>query len=138
MVGFRFKLELADGTPADPPPHRTAVPNWRPGDTIPRGVGSPLRVIAVRDDNADQTPVLVVEDMSGRRCRERYRTARKIAPSAVLQDCADAPGAIRRSDRVARWRPLLRHSARQSLRDVGQWAQYDDDAHSRSGERRNG
>jgi hypothetical protein len=28
-------------------------------------VGSMLRVIAVRDDNANQTPVLVVEDISG-------------------------------------------------------------------------
>ena len=36
------------------------VPNWRPGDTIPLG-GSVLRVVAIRDDDADQPPVLVVE-----------------------------------------------------------------------------
>jgi hypothetical protein len=62
-MAFLYRLEHADGTPADPPQHRTAVPNWRPGDTIPRGPGTTLRVLAVRDDDADQTPVLVVEDM---------------------------------------------------------------------------
>jgi hypothetical protein len=35
-----------------------------PGDTIPRGPGTTLRVLAVRDEDADQPPVLVVEDMS--------------------------------------------------------------------------
>jgi hypothetical protein len=29
MAGFTFKLEHEDGTPADPPTFRTAVPNWR-------------------------------------------------------------------------------------------------------------
>jgi hypothetical protein len=32
---FTYRLEQADGTPADPPTVRTAVPNMRPGDTIP-------------------------------------------------------------------------------------------------------
>jgi hypothetical protein len=32
---FVFKLEHADGSPADPPEHHTAVPNWRIGDMIP-------------------------------------------------------------------------------------------------------
>jgi len=36
------------------------VPNWRPGDTIPLG-GSTLRVVEIRDDDAEQPPVLVVE-----------------------------------------------------------------------------
>jgi hypothetical protein len=31
---FTVKLEQADGTPADPPTLRTAVPNWSPRDTI--------------------------------------------------------------------------------------------------------
>jgi hypothetical protein len=35
----------------------------RPGDTIPLGTRI-LRVIDVRDDDADQAPVLVVEDLS--------------------------------------------------------------------------
>jgi hypothetical protein len=61
---FRFKLETADGAAADPPTLSTAVPNWRPGDTIPLGRGSSLRVVGVRYDDADQPPVLVVEDMA--------------------------------------------------------------------------
>jgi hypothetical protein len=35
MGAFAFKLEREDGTPADPPTFKIAVPNWRPGDTIP-------------------------------------------------------------------------------------------------------
>jgi hypothetical protein len=46
------------------PTLKTAVPSWRPGDTIPLGRSRTLRVIAVRDDDADQAPVLVVEDSS--------------------------------------------------------------------------
>jgi hypothetical protein len=46
---------------ADPPSLRTAVPTWRPGDTIPLGRKT-LRVVAIREDDADQAPVLVVED----------------------------------------------------------------------------
>ena len=41
---FLFKLTHADGTPADPPTVRVAVPNWRAGDTITVGHRS-LRVI---------------------------------------------------------------------------------------------
>ena len=52
---FTFKLELEDGTPADPPTFTAAVPNWKAGDTIPLGPGRSLRVVAVRER------VLVVE-----------------------------------------------------------------------------
>jgi hypothetical protein len=38
-----------------------AVPNWAPGHTIHFGHKT-LRVVAVRDDDADSPPVLVVED----------------------------------------------------------------------------
>jgi hypothetical protein len=62
MAGFTYRLEQEDGTPADPPTFRTAVPNWRPGDTIPLGAGRTLRVIAIRDNDADQPPALVVEE----------------------------------------------------------------------------
>jgi hypothetical protein len=58
---FTYKLEHEDGTPADPPTLRTAVPNWSIGDTIPLG-GRTLRVVEVRDDYADQPTVLVVQD----------------------------------------------------------------------------
>jgi hypothetical protein len=61
MAGFTFRLEQEDGTPADPPTLRTAVPNWRSGDEIPLG-GRTLRVVALRDDDADQAPVLIVEE----------------------------------------------------------------------------
>jgi hypothetical protein len=61
---FTFKLELADGTPAEPATLKTAVPNWQPGNTIPLG-GRTLRVVAVLDDDADKAPVLVVEDTAG-------------------------------------------------------------------------
>jgi hypothetical protein len=63
MGAFLYRLEQEDGTPADPPTLKTAVPEWRPGDTIPLG-GRTLRVLAVRDDDADQAPVLVVEDLA--------------------------------------------------------------------------
>jgi hypothetical protein len=65
MAVFVFRLETADGTSADPPKLESAVPNWGSGDTIPLGAGKMLRVVDVRDDDADQPPVLVVEDMAG-------------------------------------------------------------------------
>jgi hypothetical protein len=60
-MAFQFKLEHADGTPADPPTFKTAVPNWQAGDTIPLGRRT-LRVVAVRDYDVDQPPALVAED----------------------------------------------------------------------------
>jgi hypothetical protein len=60
MAGFRFRLEMADGAPADPPSLNAAVPNWRVGDEIPLGKQT-LRVIGKRDDDADRPHVLVVE-----------------------------------------------------------------------------
>jgi hypothetical protein len=32
MGSFVYRLELEDGTPADPPTLRTAVPTWRGGE----------------------------------------------------------------------------------------------------------
>jgi hypothetical protein len=63
MTGFLFRLETADGAPAQPSTLSAAVPNWRPGDTIHLGRRT-LRVIARRDDDADRPPVLVVEEAS--------------------------------------------------------------------------
>jgi len=51
-MAFMFELEREDGMPADPPSLRTAVPNWRPGDTIPLGRKT-LGILAIRDDDAD-------------------------------------------------------------------------------------
>jgi hypothetical protein len=33
-MAFLFRLETADGAPAEPPRLTSAVPNWGPGDTI--------------------------------------------------------------------------------------------------------
>jgi hypothetical protein len=60
-MAFLFRLEAVDGTPIDPVSITSAVPNWRAGDSIPLGHKT-LRVVRVRDDDADQPPVLVVED----------------------------------------------------------------------------
>jgi hypothetical protein len=60
MAGFTFTLEQEDGTPADATTFRTVVPTRRAGDTIPLGTRT-LRVIAIRDDDADQPPALVVQ-----------------------------------------------------------------------------
>jgi len=62
-MAFLFKLETTEGTPAEPPSLATAVPNWRSGDEIPLGRRT-LRVVRVRDDDADQAQVLVVEDVA--------------------------------------------------------------------------
>jgi hypothetical protein len=63
MAGFLFKLQTADGVAADPPTLESAVPNWKPGDSIYLGSRT-LRVVGIRDDDADQPPVLVVEEAS--------------------------------------------------------------------------
>ena len=62
-MAFLFRLETADGAPAEPPTLTSAVPNWRPGDTIPLGPRT-LRVVGVREDDADEPSVLVVEEVS--------------------------------------------------------------------------
>jgi hypothetical protein len=63
MAGFLFRLETPEGAPAEPSTLSSAVPNWRVGDTIPLG-RRVLRVVELRDDDADQPPVLVVKDVA--------------------------------------------------------------------------
>jgi hypothetical protein len=63
-MAFLFRLETTDGNPAEPATLSSAVPNWRSGDTIALGAQRTLRVVGVRDDDGDQPPVLVVEDVS--------------------------------------------------------------------------
>jgi hypothetical protein len=58
-----FRLETADGRPADPPSFTTVAPLWRPGDTIPLGTRT-LRVVDIRVGDDGEDPVLVVEDVS--------------------------------------------------------------------------
>jgi hypothetical protein len=62
MAGFHFSPTTANGTTADPPTLSTAVPNWTIGSMIYLG-GRTLRVIGRRDDEADQPPALIVEDV---------------------------------------------------------------------------
>jgi hypothetical protein len=58
MGAFAFMLEREDGTPADPPTLKTAVPNWRAGDTIPPGRDRMLRVVEIQPGgDTDQPPV---------------------------------------------------------------------------------
>jgi hypothetical protein len=63
MAGFLFRLETPEGTPAEPSSISCAAPNWGAGQTIHLGRRT-LRVVAVRDDDADSPPVLVVEDLA--------------------------------------------------------------------------
>ena len=62
MAGFLFRLETVEGEPAEPPTLSAAVPNWKPGDTIHLGKRA-LRVVALRDEDGDRPPMLVVEEM---------------------------------------------------------------------------
>ena len=63
MAGFLFRLELEDGAAADPSTVTVAVPHGPVGSQI-YFRGRTLRVIGRRDDDADQPPVLVVEETS--------------------------------------------------------------------------
>jgi len=60
---YHFRLQRTDGSPADPPTYRSTVLNWRQGDKIPLTAERTLRVLGVRDDDADQPPTLVVEEV---------------------------------------------------------------------------
>jgi hypothetical protein len=62
-IAFLFRLETVDGAQAEPPTLTSAVPNWGPGNTIPLERRR-LRVVSVRDDEADQPPALIVEEMA--------------------------------------------------------------------------
>jgi hypothetical protein len=63
-MAFMFKLEREDGTPADPPTLKAAVPDWHAGDTIPLGRDRVLRVVDIRlGREPDDDPVLVVETL---------------------------------------------------------------------------
>jgi hypothetical protein len=65
MGAFLYSLEQEDGTPADPPTLKTAVPDWRPGDTIPLGRERTLRVVETRlskSSDGDPVSVLVVTE----------------------------------------------------------------------------
>ena len=58
-----FKLERLDGRPAEPPTFETTDLAWAPGDRIPLGSRT-LQVVRIRRVNADELPILVVEDVA--------------------------------------------------------------------------
>jgi hypothetical protein len=62
---YHFRLQRTDGSPADPPTYRSSTLSWNQGDTIPLTAERTLRVLGVRDDDADQPPALVVENLPG-------------------------------------------------------------------------
>jgi hypothetical protein len=45
MPGFKYRLILANGEPADPPTFESSTPTWRPGDQIWVRPGYTLRVV---------------------------------------------------------------------------------------------
>ena len=64
-MAFIFKLEHPDGTPADPPTLRSAVPNWDVGDKIPFGPGKPaLLVVGLRNASDPEHHGLLVVTVS--------------------------------------------------------------------------
>jgi hypothetical protein len=58
---FQFRLQLANGEPADPPTFATAVPTWRPGDPVFIRPGHSYRVVDVCPAEDEAPGVLVVE-----------------------------------------------------------------------------
>jgi hypothetical protein len=61
-----FKLERLDGRPAEPPTFHTTELLWNPGDKIHMSADRTLQVVRRYHDDADDLPVLVVEDLSER------------------------------------------------------------------------
>jgi hypothetical protein len=61
LAGFLFRLETEDGARPSRRRYRARSPDWREGDTIHLGKRA-LRVVGKRDEDADQPPVLVVEE----------------------------------------------------------------------------
>ena len=61
MSGFLFRLEIEDGAPAEPPTLSARFRTGGIGHTIHLGKRT-LRLIGKRDDDANQPPVLVVEE----------------------------------------------------------------------------
>jgi hypothetical protein len=61
--GFLFRLDTVEVERSHPPTLSGVTPNWSAGDTIHLGRKT-LRVVGVRDDDADRPPVLIVEDVA--------------------------------------------------------------------------
>ncbi|RPJ83727.1 MAG: hypothetical protein EHM13_06765 [Acidobacteria bacterium] len=60
-MAITFKLEHPDGTPADPPTLRSAVPDWAIGDKIPFGPSKrSLLVVGIRNASEPTHQALLV------------------------------------------------------------------------------
>jgi hypothetical protein len=62
-MAFMFRLEAEEGTPADPATLKASVPNWWPDDTIALGRGTTLRVIGIRNEDADHRQYLSLKTL---------------------------------------------------------------------------
>ena len=85
-MAFLFRLETREGAPAEPPTLTTAVPNWRAGDTIPLG-NRTLRVVAVRDEDADEPPATSSEPSVRTRSEPRWQPERASRSSDLPKTC---------------------------------------------------
>jgi hypothetical protein len=66
-AGLTYRLELAEGSAAEPPTFQTITYNWRPGESIFIARGRTLRVIEARSPaEPDCDPALVVEEDTAR------------------------------------------------------------------------
>jgi hypothetical protein len=84
---YSFRLERTDGSPADPPTYRSTVLTWRQGDTIPLGADRTLRVVGVRDEDADQPagPMPPATQSSQRRSTQRPQPMTRTTTTAVAR-----------------------------------------------------
>ena len=70
-MAFTYKLGRTDGTPADPPTFRSSAgTSWEIGGVLYLGRRT-FRVVAVRKEDADQVPTLIIRDAFGVGARGR-------------------------------------------------------------------
>src|SRR5918995_3997016 len=105
---FTYKLELEDGTPADPPGFRSSAGNsWNVGDPLYLGRRT-LRVVGIRQEAPRGPRIRVRRRARGRRCRALPRLP---AAPAVRRPDGPAAGGMARA-RTRRRRPLGRSRSR--------------------------
>jgi hypothetical protein len=60
---YNFRLQGRTAQPPPRPPSGARRSTWRQGDQIPLTAEPTLRVLGIRDDDADQPPALIIEDV---------------------------------------------------------------------------
>lgn len=58
---FTFSMQLADGSPADPPTFVSSMPNWNVGDNVMVGATPRYVITATEYDADDDVTTWVVE-----------------------------------------------------------------------------